>query len=70
MTTTKRNSQIKTSDFEAFASEVAAKIWNQLIEKPAFHALKVRDYPEVFEAVSQTLTSYRIPDPATSLGKL
>ena len=51
--------QIKSSDFEAFVSEVAASIWNELIEKPTFTGLKLTDFPDIFEAVGRTLQAYR-----------
>lgn len=60
MINSKHRSRILTSDFDALASEVAAAIWNRIIENPAFHALKVCDYPGLFEAVSHSLASYHV----------
>ena len=54
-----RSTQIKSSDFEAFVSDVAASIWNELIEKPTFTGLKLTDFPDIFEAVGRTLQPYR-----------
>jgi hypothetical protein len=51
--------QIISSDFESFVSDVAAALWNQLIQKPAFDGLKPRDFPEIYEVVARTLQPYR-----------
>lgn len=61
MIRTDRSTQIKTSDFEAFISDVAAGIWNQLIQDPAFNSLKMNDFPNIFDAVARTLHRYREP---------
>ena len=59
MLRTPHATQIDSSDFDAFVSEVAAAVWNQLIEKPAFSGLKIPDYIAVFEAVASTLRAYQ-----------
>ncbi|OGR89614.1 MAG: hypothetical protein A2992_02190 [Elusimicrobia bacterium RIFCSPLOWO2_01_FULL_59_12] len=56
-----RTKPVVSPDFEAFASEVAAAVWNQLIEIPAFSALRCSDYASVFEAVAGTLSNYKMP---------
>ncbi len=53
MTRTARMTPIKSSDFEALVSDMAAAIWNQLIEQPAFYAMQYRDFTRIFEAVSR-----------------
>ena len=61
MARTGHSTKIKSADFEAFVSEVAAAIWNQLAEKPDFNDLRFRDFPSIFEVVKHTLHPYREP---------
>ena len=50
---------IYSSDFEAFASEVAADVWNKLVEVPQFYFLKPQDYPTLLELITGVLRPYR-----------
>jgi hypothetical protein len=55
----KRITRIYASDFEGFASEVAADIWNRLIVLPSFRSLKPADYAGLFQSVLIALLRYR-----------
>jgi len=60
----KRSTAIYSSDFEGFAAEVAADIWNKLIETPSFRTLRLEDYAGLFEAVEDALQRYRRSHPS------
>ena len=51
--------QIISADFDRFASEVTAQIWNRIVHHPRFHSLRPADFADLFEAVSRTLGEYR-----------
>ncbi len=53
---------MRSDNFERIVSEVAAGIWNQLIEKPAFSRLRINDYMHVLDAVSEVLTKHYVPE--------
>jgi len=55
-----RATRIETPDFDAFASELSAAIWNELIEKPSFYTLELKDYADIFAAVSRSLLPYYV----------
>jgi hypothetical protein len=63
-----RSAEIRTADFEALVSDVAAAIWNQLIEKPSFNQLRPSDFPDIFEAVGRSLRNYQQPRQGRSGG--
>jgi hypothetical protein len=46
------------SEFEAFVSDVAAAIWNRLLEKPHFQALKPTDFPEIYDEIARALRPF------------
>jgi hypothetical protein len=54
-----RITPMKSRDFDAVVSDIAASIWNQLIEKPTFREMKLSDFPDIFEAVGRSLQTYR-----------
>jgi hypothetical protein len=51
--------KIISRDFDSFAGEVTAQIWNHIVNHPHFHSLRPTDFAELFEAVSRTLGEYR-----------
>jgi hypothetical protein len=59
MVLARQRTQIKTVDFDAFVSDVAAAIWNQMVKNPAF-AAQLRDFASIFDAVEQALSAYRV----------
>ncbi len=52
--------QIVSSDFDQFASDLAMSVWNRMTQFPQFKDLKPNDYPALFEVVEQTLQRYRV----------
>jgi hypothetical protein len=55
----KEPTRIISSDFDAFVAEVAADIWNTLVETPRFRKLKPLDYVGLFETVARTLARHK-----------
>ena len=54
----KRFSHIYSTDFDGFVAEVAADIWNKIIDMPTFYHLKPKDYASLFEAIAGSLARY------------
>ncbi len=55
---------ITSSDYDAFVSDVASRIWNVLIEKPEFQTLKPNRYADLFAVVASSLAKFRQPSNA------
>ena len=54
----RRRTQIATNDFDGFVSDVAAKVWNKIVNEPAFDKLQPTHFAELFDAVNHALGPY------------
>jgi hypothetical protein len=53
---------IPSKDFDRLVSQIAADIWNHLIDQPRFHSAAFSLYADIFESVAKTLRPYGITD--------
>ena len=57
--TTKKETRIRTQDFDGFVSKIAADIWNSLIDTHTFRGLKPGNFADLYEILSRNLSVYR-----------
>jgi hypothetical protein len=53
---------IPSTEFDRLVSDLAAAIWNRLIEDPSFPSPELHFYADVFEAVQRSLDRYQQKD--------
>ena len=51
---------MRSEMFKKMASEIAAGIWNELMDQPAFNSLRVSDYVHVLDTVSEVLAKHPV----------